>query len=112
DFVGIVVTFNLIAAAFIMFRSASLGDAAVMAESLLQGGGGLLVAGFGSGDFLLAVGSIVFMELVHLWERSARLEDQLARLAWPLRWAFYYVLLGGIALFGVFEAQAFIYFQF
>lgn len=64
-------------------------------------------------QFLMAAFSIIFVEIIHLWQRNGSLRQRLATKPVFFRWFLYYALVAGILFFGVFQSTTqFIYFQF
>lgn len=130
----IAITFSLVCFSWIFFRADTVSDAWHMATHLFSGWGTFIASAFsaaisfefGKGafapillgqaplSFAIAVAGIVFMEIVHLHERSTgNFREVLDHNPLAGRWAFYYTLIFAILLFGVFDnAQQFIYFQF
>lgn len=112
--VAMLVTFHLVLFAWVFFRANDIGDAGYLLQSMLVFDGlSPTIAAFGKYDLVLAVGAIVFMEIVHLLERRQTFAEFLkSRSVW-IRWSVYYGLTMWILLFGVYgKEQAFIYFQF
>jgi D-alanyl-lipoteichoic acid acyltransferase DltB (MBOAT superfamily) len=110
----VILTFHLVCLAWIFFRANSLADALVLLRSLWPldlSRPGINVA-LGRYELAIALASILFMEAVHLVQRSA------AGAAWfrgwptPVRWGAYYALVFAILILGVFNESEFIYFQF
>jgi hypothetical protein len=66
----------------------------------------------GGTGFAVAVGAILFMKLVHLLERRVDMRHFLSKRPLVVRWTVYYGLALSIIFFGVFNQNAFIYFQF
>lgn len=110
---GLGLTFNLVAVAWIFFRATSLADAWYILTHLLVGFAWQAPGpiGLGATTALVVLCSIVMMELYE-WLRQ-RGVFQISLLPWWSRWACYYALVTLILLFGVLHAQGqFIYFQF
>jgi alginate O-acetyltransferase complex protein AlgI len=125
----VLVTFNLVALAWVFFRAATLGDAwAVLARSVAGGFwtlpdlrvGGAGPPAFTPPDLWIDAGLIVFLQLAEwLQARSGRARAPAARPAWVLdrrpvwvRWPAYYALLLIILWIGALGGRTFIYFQF
>lgn len=110
---GIGLTFNLVAVAWIFFRATSLADAWYILTHLFAGFTWQAPdrIGLGATTALVVLCSIALMELYE-WLRQ-RGVFQISLLPWWSRWACYYALVLLIVLFGVLHSQAqFIYFQF
>jgi alginate O-acetyltransferase complex protein AlgI len=110
---GIGLTFNLVAVAWIFFRATSFADAWYILTHLFAGFALTRPAsiGIGATTALVVLLSIALMALYEWLRPHNRLK--LSLLPWWSRWACYYALVMLILLFGVLHAQAqFIYFQF
>ncbi len=64
-------------------------------------------------DFVIAIGLIIFMEIIHYFQRNKSVRTIInAKPAW-FRWTIYYVFVMAFIYLGVFDTPAqFIYFQF
>jgi D-alanyl-lipoteichoic acid acyltransferase DltB (MBOAT superfamily) len=109
-----VVTFALVAFAWIFFRADSLADAAYVAGHLL--GPRDLSSGYGMGigawNLALALVAIALLELVQWRQARGGMGAWLDRLPRWQRWSAYYALGFSILLFGRLGVAEFIYFQF
>lgn len=110
-------TFHLVCFAWVFFRANSVGDAFLILRNLLRldfspAGLAALNVALGWGELLIAVGSILLLEVFHLLERTGRLKSLVLEPPRTFRWAIYYALILGIVFFGVFNHTEFIYFQF
>jgi D-alanyl-lipoteichoic acid acyltransferase DltB (MBOAT superfamily) len=117
------VTTSLVCIAWVFFRAASMGDAVYI---LKEGGRGIVEAarllvhkapaadwlGLSGGAVLFGLTLILLLELAHWQQRHGSIRARVA--SWPiwLRWPAYQCVIVGIYMFGRFEAQQFIYFQF
>jgi alginate O-acetyltransferase complex protein AlgI len=121
--VKVFVTFHLVLLAWVFFRANSLGDAFFVLRRMLSVDFGNLLpdlaAGFnpesvtrGTFDLMVAVAVILFMEVVHLTQRSRGTRDFISDKPVWLQWSYHYAVIIGIILFGVFQHAEFIYFQF
>lgn len=122
---AVLVTFHLVAFAWIFFRAGSLSDAAYIVTHLLSGLGttlsGLqdpevmhtqLFVGQKRLEFLFALGFVLILLIVDSLTRGGRFEDLVVtKPAW-FRWAGYYVMVLAVFIFGVFGSSQFLYFQF
>jgi D-alanyl-lipoteichoic acid acyltransferase DltB (MBOAT superfamily) len=117
------VTFSLVAFAWIFFRAASLGDAWYIASHLFAGlgaqlagpeavGAALGALGGSHADRVLAFALIAGLLAVQVVQHHPGLRARFASPPRPLRWAVYQAAVLGLVLFGVYDSQAFIYFQF
>lgn len=106
-------TFHLVAFAWIFFRAANLSDAWYIVTHLfsdlqLRSNLGL---GLGIVPALIVVTCILFMEGVQYVHRNGWV-NLAGQPGWA-RWSFYYMVVAMIVLFGVMQSEAqFIYFQF
>lgn len=127
-----IVTFNLVAFAWIFFRAEKFSDAMYVVRHLFVGvipflatvlhnitslnsGRGILdplLMGQSRQEFLVALGSVVVMVMLEI-RGTAAWEEAVFRWPLPLRWSAYYLLLGLIIIGGVFgPTQHFVYFKF
>ncbi len=126
---AVAVTFSPPCLACVFFRADSVPDALYVIAHMPDGtldfirsvatldfaGVKLVLKGLGISkpDLAIAIGAIVFMEAVHLYQRPGDVMARVAALPAPLRWAGYYAVVAGILYLGAFNAsQQFIYFQF
>jgi D-alanyl-lipoteichoic acid acyltransferase DltB (MBOAT superfamily) len=113
----VAITFSLVAFAWIFFRAESIGDAGYIATHLFSMPPGALsweaaLMGQSRTEWLLAVASVAFMELVHVLQGHGSVRHMLlGRPAW-VRAALYAGLPAAILLFGNYASHEFIYFQF
>ncbi len=64
-------------------------------------------------EFLIAVGLIIFMEIIHYIQRDKSIRQIVAKYPTALRWTLYYLFIMAFFILGVFDQPAkFIYFQF
>ncbi|MCX6048187.1 MAG: MBOAT family protein [Chloroflexi bacterium] len=113
NWVNVLITFHLVAFAWIFFRAATLHDAWYIVTHLFADFHFRLNygIGFGVAPALIVLFCIAFMEGVQWLHRSGRINFTIQPV-WA-RWSFYYVMIVLIVLFGVMKSNAqFIYFQF
>jgi D-alanyl-lipoteichoic acid acyltransferase DltB (MBOAT superfamily) len=118
----LLVTFSLVCLAWVLFRSRNMADARYIFTHLFAGwpaatdmtavADGLFGIGLSSFEFTVAVGSICFMEIVHMIQRHRSVRHMLSEKPAWLRWTVYYALLFAIVFLGVYKDTQFIYFQF
>lgn len=118
----ILTTFLLSAFTIIFFRSPTMGDAFTyfygMTTSFNLSLSAVIPVEFGRYNLLMAFIFVVAMEIVqsyqeYLWQaKGIRLRAALLELPTGLRLFIYALLLLSIVMFGVFEANEYIYFQF
>ncbi len=117
----VLITYLLVAFAWIFFRAASVSDAWYVVSHLhrdwpaltdIQALSSSLFLGRPTIDLFLALGAIGFFYLFHRINDHATIRTMFAgRPPW-LRWSFYYILVLSILLIGVYGSDKFIYFQF
>jgi alginate O-acetyltransferase complex protein AlgI len=126
----ILITYSLVTFAWIFFRANTIKDALYIAGRIPVALGTiarLLFTGHLSGSSIMAaVGNqplymydlvlsfllILFLEAVHLFQRKHNILDYVKQKPIYIRWAIYYIFVGIILFFGVYENHTFIYFQF
>jgi len=109
----IVFTFILVNIAWIFFRANSISDAIYILTHLFSNLSlANITIGLGLSGLIVAIGSIIFMEVVHAMQEHFRMRTFLSNKTVWLRWAVYSILILSILLFGVFKQVKFIYFQF
>lgn len=113
----IFLTFHLVCFAWVFFRANSVAEAFLILRNLLRldfspAGLAAINVALGWGELLIALGSILLLEVYHLLERTGRLKILVLGQPRTFRWAIYYALILGIVFFGVFNHTEFIYFQF
>jgi D-alanyl-lipoteichoic acid acyltransferase DltB (MBOAT superfamily) len=113
----IFITFNLVCFAIIFFRGENIGDSIYIVQNLLKNWGALSyfdrlfnVAASAEefvATILLSVMIIAFEPAIikfnenHIWLKTAK-----------IRWAYYYLMIFGIVIFGISAPSQFIYFKF
>lgn len=108
-------SFNLICFSWIFFRSASLTDAITIIKRIVFEFSlkiDLGRVGVSRYQFALCCGVIAFLLLVQLFQRNRKIINELGKQHTVLRWGVYYFALILIIVFGVFNTNSFIYFQF
>jgi D-alanyl-lipoteichoic acid acyltransferase DltB (MBOAT superfamily) len=107
------ITFHLVAIAWVFFRAASVSDAWHLIRSMPRiSTQDYLFGALGRNEFVIGVGALIFMECVHLLQRHGRMRAFLADQPTFIRWGVAYAMVIAIMLFGQFQHQPFIYFQF
>jgi len=112
--VGITSTFLLTCAAWVVFRARNLGDAGYILTHFWRNWD---FSSIKTEQFLLrqmpvALGSILFLELVQFLNGRVRLASLVVEAPLVPRWAIYGSFVFLVVLFGVFRNAQFIYFQF
>ena len=102
--------------AWIFFRANSITDAWYILTHVLSGitltSYNAYAFGMSPFDVVLSLVSIAALLGVHLSQERLRLRLWIAAKPLWFRWAAYYAAIAVILLFGKFDAQSFIYFQF
>ncbi len=117
------VTFTLVALAWIFFRANTLGDALYMLQkaphgllelqfSSVRALASQLPQSFGIKNLIISIFAILTLEGVHALQKERKIERVWGLQPALLRWSWYYGLTLIIVIFGVFERRQFIYFQF
>lgn len=110
---SVFVTFHLVVLAWVFFRANSFADATLLLSNLFDGGSiDTLVRAVGPYSLMTGIGAIVTVIFVELLSTDGNVDQWMDRFPSAVRWMMYLALLGAIALFGVFDSGAFIYFQF
>jgi len=106
--VQVVVTFNLVAFAWIFFRANSLSDAGYIVTHLFSGVSDYVILDQGDVKFASLVLALCVMFGVNFLRTRVRLSRQ------PLlvRWSLYYLLILAIAHLGIYNGVGFVYLQF
>lgn len=113
--VGIVVTFHLVAFAWIFFRADSFAGAQAVITRIWSNLGQfpLLVANYNwTWELWLAFGLIGFLVIVECFDEIRSLWTRLAAAPLALRWGVYYALLASLVLIGSWGGAEFVYMQF
>ncbi|MFC1705285.1 MBOAT family O-acyltransferase [Planctomycetota bacterium] len=107
-------TFHLVLFAWIFFRANSVSDAAQLIGRMAcaEASGVGILGPFSARKMAIAVGAILFMELVHLCQGETDIATYVSERPLWIRWATYYALIFAILCLGVFDQSPFIYFQF
>jgi len=123
------VVFTLISFAWIFFRAANVQDAFLICERIFlsilhpstfaPNGWADVRAAFsgdyyntGSQEVMIGIFFILVMEFVHFIQRHGRIRHMLNERPVWVRWPIYYFLIFSILIFGEFQNNQFIYFQF
>jgi D-alanyl-lipoteichoic acid acyltransferase DltB (MBOAT superfamily) len=104
------ITFCLICFAWIFFRANSMPDALYIVSHLFEGLGGPHRGKLAFNGFILLF--LVLMEYVQSQHRAGAIENLWSTKSKTVRWSFYYALVMIIIVFGAYNEQRFIYFQF
>ncbi|MFC7668507.1 hypothetical protein ACFQT0_14830 [Hymenobacter humi] len=119
---GVLVTFGLVAYAWIFFRANTLGDALYISQHLLSGWNdlngrkiGALLLEFSQHyrpELAMAVFATGMMLVVEYFGRNRSLQDWVVAQPARVRWPAYIGLTLLILYLGIFNSTSFIYFQF
>lgn len=114
-FIHLSVTFVLVVFAWIFFRANNIQDAFLLIQNSVNDLSlsitkiNILNKPF---DLMLCFSSICILLIIDFIQRKGNIEAIIVRQKLVFRWAIYLFLIYSILLFGVFEKQEFIYFQF
>lgn len=123
---GVVLTFHMVTASWVLFRAQSLGEAGVVFRRLGQGfveGISAPAKVFTPSGFLhlldsvhwnvwifaAVMGAIIGVELAEWARSSEHIRSRILGAAWWWRWPAYYALSLAVLVFGQFDNHAFIY---
>ena len=106
-----VVTYHLVLFSWVFFRARTLNEAGILVRNLLHFDVGVRFP-YKNFDFIVSLGCIGLLLLVHGLQTRWRLRDLIGRIPKALRWIFYYFVFLLIIFLGKFEGIEFIYFQF
>ena len=111
----VLLTFHLIAIAWVFFRAASVGDALVVLQKIA---GGLwqmpgLLARYPFGvDHYLGIGLIALLVGIEVLDERRSVWERLAAAPVWVRWTIYYAGIFALLILGRWQAREFIYMQF
>ena len=113
-------TFHLVLIGWVFFRANSLNDAIYILSNALDFSSmsinnvlfGAINLGLKKYDIIIAISSILILELVHFKQRKTKMREFLSGKPIALRWSLYIAIFYSILLLGVFNLTEFIYFQF
>ena len=113
-------TFHLVLIGWVFFRANSLNDVIYILSNALDFSSmsinnvlfGAINLGLKKYDIIIAISSILILELVHFKQRKTKMREFLSGKPIALRWSLYIAIFYSILLLGVFNLTEFIYFQF
>ena len=111
----ILLTFHLIAIAWIFFRAASIPEALSILQKIATNIGqiaGLLSRYPFTGEHFLAAGLIGFLLFVEILDERRSIWQRLGAAPVALRWGVYYLAIFALLILGRWQAREFIYMQF
>ena len=111
----ILLTFHLIAIAWVFFRAASVSEALLILEKIWTALGqipSLLTRYPFTGEHYFGVGLIAFLIGVEIFDERRSIWKRLAAAPRVVRWAVYYAGIFALLFLGRWEAREFIYMQF
>ena len=112
--VKVLVTFHLVAIAWVFFRAETMKDAIYIIRRIAKHPfrGPALTQHFPMTELLIAAGAILLLEAVHLLHLKTNARVWLAQRPMWVRWPAYYALIFAVVFFAKQGQQEFIYFQF
>ncbi|MEI9897619.1 MAG: MBOAT family O-acyltransferase [Chthoniobacter sp.] len=110
----IIITFHLVAFAWIFFRANTMGDALLIVRKIVSHPlqTPILTPLFGVPDLLVSAGAVAVLALVNLFEWKGSPSAVLDRCPVWVRWPAYYAIIFAIVLYAPLGEREFIYFQF
>lgn len=111
----IILMFNFVCLGWIFFRARTLADAGVVIRNIFLDFSPTSISvfmSFGLKNILVCIGAILFMEILHFFQRRTDMNAFIGKCPFFLRWGSYYLIIFLIFLFGRFGDNEFIYFQF
>jgi D-alanyl-lipoteichoic acid acyltransferase DltB (MBOAT superfamily) len=108
-------TFHLIAIAWVFFRAKSVGDAVLILRKIgtrLQELPGLVSSYPFTSEHLLGFGLIGLLLAVEILDERRPLFERVAAAPTWLRWSLYYLVIAALLVLGRWQAKEFIYMQF
>ena len=113
--VRVLVTFHLIAIAWVFFRAASVSEAILILQKIAGGIGkmaALLPRYPFTGEHYLGFGLIALLIFVEILDERRSIWKRLAAAPVVLRWGVYYAAIFALLILGRWQAREFIYMQF
>ncbi|MDQ1255812.1 MAG: hypothetical protein QG656_406 [Candidatus Hydrogenedentes bacterium] len=110
-----IVTFHLIAFAWIFFRANSMTDVWILLKTLAAPSWSSLESVMGPLsplNFSVAIMAIVTVTVIHGIQTRGPIRQRLTAQPLAVQWCVYYALLFAILIFGKFDDQPFLYFRF
>ncbi len=119
-FMRIGMTFVIVNIGLVLFRANSLSDAYYIIFNLFSDIAfsfsyvveSLHLIFFSRAQLFILFFSILFMECIHLFQEQTRIRQFLNNRPIFVRWSIYFIIITFILVFGEFNEQEFIYFQF
>ncbi len=111
-FYQMIITFNLGVFALIFFRSQNFGDALYIIRNIFTIKANWFNIGFDENQFVIGFWLVIFLYLTHLLQSKIRLRNYLSSKPLVLKFSLYIISIISIFVFGVFNHEQFIYFQF
>ncbi|MGL6115584.1 MAG: MBOAT family O-acyltransferase [Cetobacterium sp.] len=117
----IIITFILVDFSWIFFRANTFSQARYIVKNLfifnknIFTDGSLFKLGLDKKDFIIAIISIIILNIIKLLQRKELIRKKVYKLSIPIRWCLYYTVIFFICIFGYYGdsvATQFIYFQF
>ncbi len=113
--IRMLISFHLVVIGWVFFRARSLHDAQYILTHSFQGvRNSISTFGtvFNTEDLAIALFCILFLEVIHAFQRRRGVRLWIAGKPWYYRWSIYYAMATALILFAQSDAQPFIYFQF
>jgi alginate O-acetyltransferase complex protein AlgI len=113
--IAVLITFHFITLAWIFFRASSFNSAMDVLSKVGQAIPQLptLISTFPwTGEHYLAIGLIVFLMVVEIFDELKPVSQRLLEKPLIVRWACYYAVIFAILVIGVWSTKGFVYMQF
>ena len=120
-YLQVAVTFSLTCFAWVFFRARNATDAFYIIRHMFSGirnqglsklYNSIMGLGLEKTEIAIAILAILFMEIIHLIQRHGSIRAMLENRPLWVRWTLYYAMIYSLILFGYYNSNAFIYFQF
>jgi D-alanyl-lipoteichoic acid acyltransferase DltB (MBOAT superfamily) len=115
NFIKVFISFNLICFSWIFFRASSFTNARYIIKKIFTDFSlniNFDVIGITRYQLLICCLVIIFLVTVQLFQRSKAISQELSKKPVVIRWGLYYAGIILFIIFGVFNTNSFIYFQF
>jgi len=116
NIIQIVLTFHLALIAWVFFRASNINDVFIILKKIFVDTSythlGVSLYGFSTFNFCVGVISLLFLSFIDSLLQDKTLDQLVLTKPFFIRWSFYYIILFLILIFGNFNLQKFIYFDF
>jgi D-alanyl-lipoteichoic acid acyltransferase DltB (MBOAT superfamily) len=111
-FIRIIITYHIVCLLWVFFRANSVADGIYIIKNIFNGWPNIFIDAVAMSYGIIGIIFLLLVQIYQLFNAQKPIDKILT--AWPLgaRWAFYYIVIFSIILFGVDGKSQFIYFQF